>query len=313
MNNTNTDIITHRVAMGIEYDGTNYHGWQIQQHHDETTAAEHATDKHTKNTKSHAHRRLTTIQDAVEKALSQVADCPIKTVCAGRTDIGVHALEQVIHFDTIKHRLMRSWQLGTNNHLPKNIRVQWAAEVSPSFHARFSAVARHYRYIIYNNAIASALLCDRALWFMHPLDENKMQEAANYLIGEHDFSAFRASSCQSQSVNRHLHSIKVARKNELITIDVKANAFLHHMVRNIVGTLLPIGIGDKEPQWLDKILKMRDRQKSGITAKANGLYLAGVEYHPSHHLPNVKKNSSDQNCCNGVDFTQFIQHSLKQT
>lgn len=242
-----------RIALGVEYDGTNYHGWQRQDN-------------------------ICTIQEKVEHALGQVAVQPVKVVCAGRTDAGVHAIGQVIHFDTQAARSDRSWILGTNTYLPADIRILWARHVTDDFHARFSALARQYRYIIYNNIVASAILRDRSMWTPVTLNEKLMHEAGQCLIGKHDFSSFRGSGCQAKSAERNVMSLAVARSGNMVTIDIKANAFLLHMVRCIVGMLVKIGKGEKPPTWAKEVLIARDRKVSAATAPAQGLYLVGVDY-----------------------------------
>jgi len=261
-----TDSINNpskRIAIGLEYDGSNYHGWQSQEAH------------------------LITVQNEVETAFSKVADQPIRIYCAGRTDVGVHAVNQVIHFDTDKKRTIDAWVLGANSYLKKDIRVKWAQEMPSDFHARFSAIARHYRYIIHNSKQQSALLRNRACWYPWQLDANAMDKAIAYLLGEHDFSAFRASSCQSLSTNRCVHIAQVTRYEDCISIEIKANAFLHHMVRNIVGALFLIGRGEKQPIWMKELLDGRDRTQGGVTAKANGLYLLAVTYRSEYSLPQM--------------------------
>jgi tRNA pseudouridine38-40 synthase len=242
-----------RIALGIEYDGTNYFGWQRQP-------------------------KRPTIQTAVEAALSKVANHQVVVNVAGRTDAGVHALGQVIHFDTAIKRSNDAWVLGTNSNLPADIRVHWALTVSNNFHARYSAVARQYRYLIYNSNAASALLRYRALSVHQYLNEVLMQEAANYLLGEHDFSSVRGNGCESKSPFRCVELLTVVRNSELIFIDIKANAFLLHMVRNIVGLLLAVGKGAKPPIWVDSVLKARDRKQGSITVAPHGLYLYHVDY-----------------------------------
>lgn len=242
-----------RIALGVEYDGTDYCGWQRQ-------------------------FNVITIQEKIETALTQVADQPIVVTASGRTDAGVHAVAQVVHFDTEAKRSDRAWILGTNSNLPADIRILWARHVAPDFHARYSAVARHYRYMIYNNQVASALLRHRAIWWREELDVKLMDEAGRYLIGEHDFSSFRSSGCQAKSARRRVISLKVTRNGGMINIDIKANAFLFHMVRNIVGVLLKIGMGERLPLWSKEVLAAHDRRVAGITAGASGLYLVGVHY-----------------------------------
>jgi tRNA pseudouridine38-40 synthase len=242
-----------RIALGIEYDGTNYYGWQRQQD-------------------------ICTIQKELEKALSKVADQPVTVTAAGRTDVGVHALAQVVHFDTDAMRPDRAWILGTNSNLPDDIRVLWAKHVSPEFHSRYDAKVRHYRYMIYDNAVASALLRHRAMWCRNLIDEKLMHEAAQLLIGEHDFSSFRGSGCQSKSVKRNVVSIDVSRSGAMVNINIKANAFLLHMVRNIAGVLLEVGVGEKPVEWVKEVLLACDRKKAAVTLPACGVYLVKVEY-----------------------------------
>lgn len=249
-----------RVALGIEYDGTGYVGWQRQ-------------------------KSGVGVQAVVEKTLSKVADEPVAVVCAGRTDTGVHATEQVVHFDTPAERTERGWMLGANSNLPDDINVSWAALVADDFHARFSASLRIYRYLILNRHYRSALNRRRAWWVYEPLEEGAMQEAASHLIGRHDFSAFRAAGCQASTPVRELSELSVARRGNWIVITVKANAFLQHMVRNIAGTLVAIGRGEQEPKWARSVLDTRDRTKGGVAAPPHGLTLIGVEYPDRFGLP----------------------------
>ncbi|MCX7108840.1 MAG: tRNA pseudouridine(38-40) synthase TruA [Candidatus Methylumidiphilus sp.] len=250
-----------RIALGLEYDGSDFVGWQWQ-------------------------TGQRNVQACVEEAVSKVAAEPVTVHCAGRTDAGVHALEQVIHFDTHTHRECRSWLMGANANLPDDVRVLWAKEVGPGFHARYSAVARYYRYVILNRPMKSALYRKQVTWCFYPLDESKMQEAANHLLGHHDFSSFRAQGCQSKSPSRIMHFIRVRRENERVIIDLSANAFLHHMVRNIAGVLMEIGTGKKPADWTSQLLELRDRKQGGVTAPSDGLYLGGVCYPPAFGLPN---------------------------
>jgi tRNA pseudouridine38-40 synthase len=245
-----------RIALGIEYDGQNFAGWQWQ-------------------------RGRRTLQAVVEEALGRVAAEPVRVVCAGRTDAGVHALEQVVHFDTPVYRKPYSWLMGTNSELPEDVRVLWVREVSGDFHARYSAIARFYRYVILNRPMKSALQRRQVTWHYHPLDHDRMREGAQCLIGEHDFSSFRAQDCQSASPFRFMHFIHVYREADRVIVDLAANAFLHHMVRNIVGVLLDIGSGKQPPEWTRQVLEARDRKRGGITAPSDGLYLGGVCY-PEH-------------------------------
>ncbi|GAA6185182.1 tRNA pseudouridine(38-40) synthase TruA [Aliiglaciecola sp. 2_MG-2023] len=253
---------TNRIALGIEYDGSNYYGWQRQS-------------------------QVTSVQLHLEKALSKVANHPVAVLCAGRTDAGVHATGQVVHFETPAFRPERSWTLGVNTHLPKDIAVKWAKQVSPDFHARFSAVGRRYRYIIYNNPFRPAILAGGLTHMYTELDHQKMHEAAQCLVGEHDFSAFRASLCQANSPVRRLEHIQVTRRGQYIMIDVQANAFLHHMVRNITGSLAVIGSGEQPVEWMKKLLDQKDRAKAGATAKPNGLYLVDVLYPEHFGIPEI--------------------------
>ena len=245
--------VTHRVALGIEYDGSKFAGWQIQE-------------------------GRATIQAALEQALSAVADQTVRVVCAGRTDAGVHGLAQVVHFDTTALRTDYSWQRGGNAGLPPDIRITFSKSVPADFHARTSAIARHYRYTILNRSAASALDVGRVTWTPYALDEGAMAEGAQHLIGDHDFSAFRAQSCQSKSPRRIMYFIRVAREGDRIHIDVCANAFVHHMVRNIAGTLMAVGAGKQPPEWVREVLARRDRALAGVTAPPDGLYFAGVLY-----------------------------------
>jgi len=240
-----------RIALGLEYDGTHFCGWQYQPD-------------------------LRTVQTEIEKALSFVADSPIRVVCAGRTDTGVHALEQIVHFDTDKKRPLHAWVKGTNTQLPEDVVVLWARQVDEMFHARFLALQRHYRYIICNRKTREPLFRHRKSWYPRPLNESHMQKAAQYLLGKHNFSSFRDSGCQSHSPVRCVDEIKVRREGKDIIINIKANAFLHHMVRNIIGVLLEIGDGRRSVDWIKEVLCAEDRTKAGITAPAQGLYLVEV-------------------------------------
>jgi tRNA pseudouridine38-40 synthase len=244
-----------RIALGVEYDGTAYNGWQRQ-------------------------RTGRGVQERLEAALSEVANESIEVVCAGRTDTGVHASGQVVHFDTSSERSERSWLLGANTNLPDDISVTWVARVGADFHARYSATSRSYRYRILNRLQRSALHRHRAWWIHVPLDVEAMSEAARPLIGEHDFSGFRAAGCQSTTPVREITSLEIARNGDWITIDVTANAFLQHMVRNITGTLVAVGKGDEPPGWVADVLAGRDRTAGGMAAPPHGLTLVSVEYPP---------------------------------
>jgi tRNA pseudouridine38-40 synthase len=242
-----------RIALVLEYDGSHYHGWQAQ-------------------------AGLHTVQQAVEDALSKVADCPISVVCAGRTDTGVHATNQVLHFDCDKERSVRAWIHGANSFLPKDICVKWGRELTETFHARYSATARRYRYVIYNGAIRPALMRSNVTWQYRQLDYRLMHQGAQLLLGENDFTSFRSVECQSNTPMRNIHKLQVSRMGDLVIIDITANAFLHHMVRNIAGVLIAIGSGKHPVSWVDEVLKAKDRRLGAETAPAYGLYLVQVTY-----------------------------------
>lgn len=242
-----------RIVLGVEYDGTAYAGWQWQQ-------------------------GKPSVQGELEKALSKIADYAVTVVCAGRTDAGVHALEQVVHFDTEVERDLHGWLMGGNSQLPDDIRITWAKPAVLDFHARYSAIARFYRYVILNRPMKSALLRTQATWCYQPLDAERMHDAAQFLIGEHDFSSFRAQGCQSVSPNRLMHFIDVYREGEKVIIDICANAFLHHMVRNIAGVLIEVGSGKQPQDWPRQLLVVKDRTQAAMTAPPHGLHLGGVCY-----------------------------------
>jgi tRNA pseudouridine38-40 synthase len=249
-----------RFAAGLEYDGRAYSGWQFQP-------------------------GLQTVQGALEQALSRVADSTVQCVCAGRTDAGVHALAQVAHFDSDAVRSERGWRLGANTYLPADVSVAWLREVPAQFHARFSALSRGYRYLILNRDSRHALSAGRATWERRPLDVPSMHAAAQVLIGEHDFSAFRSVECQARSPLRRVAHLCVARRDEWVIIDITANAFLHHMVRNIAGLLMSVGRGDSAAQRVAQVLAGRDRKVNAATAPPDGLYLAQVRYPAEFGLP----------------------------
>ena len=253
-----------RYALGIEYSGSAYCGWQRQPHCD-------------------------SIQQRLETAVGFVANHDVELVCAGRTDAGVHAVEQVVHFDSHSQRSVRAWMMGSNCRLPPDIRVRWAKPVSDDFHARFSARARVYRYIIVNNPVPSALFHDRASWEFRPLDHESMHESAQSLLGEHDFSSFRAVGCQAKSSRREIQEISVLRHGDLVILDVRANAFLYHMVRNIAGSLIAVGSGARDGAWFDEVFAARDRDLAAPTAPAAGLYFLRACYENSHELPTTGK------------------------
>jgi len=280
--------ILYRIALKVEYLGTHYCGWQFQPH-------------------------CPSIQGHLQQALSRVANVPVELVCAGRTDAGVHAVGQVVHFDTPAVRPDKAWIQGVNTQLPKDIRVVWVkqmAEFSANqvseclaeqpyaqkdksvflqtnelFHARFSAVARQYRYVIYNRSVHSAVLADRVTWVSQPLDEVRMHQAAQALIGEQDFSSFRAAACQASHARREVQKVAVQRQGDFVWVDIQANAFLHHMVRNIVGTLLEIGLGQQPVDWVAELLALQDRTQAGMTAPASGLYFVNALYPAAWQIP----------------------------
>ena len=249
-----------RIAVGVEYDGGAYVGWQTQP-------------------------ALRTVQQTVEAALAAIADSAVTIVCAGRTDAGVHAVGQVAHFDAAASRGMRSWVLGANSELPADVSLSWARPVPTHFHARYSALARTYRYLILNRPTRSALFARRAAWVHRPLDHERMQAAATALEGEHDFSAFRAAECQAKSPVRRLERLRVTRHADWVAIEATANAFLHHMVRNIAGLLIAIGKADAPVAWAREVLEGRDRTRNAATAPAGGLYLHTVRYPDAFGVP----------------------------
>ena len=249
-----------RVVLGIEYDGSSFAGWQSQPHGN-------------------------TVQDVLERALAVVADETVRTVCAGRTDAGVHATCQVAHFDTAAKRPDGAWVRGVNAQLPPSVAVTWACGTDREFHARFSAFARHYRYLLLNRPVRAALSAGRVGWCHRPLDTDAMAGAAALLLGERDFSAFRAAECQAKSPVKTLHRASISRRGDLVVFDFSANAFLHHMVRNLVGSLVWVGKGSQPREWLADVLASRDRSRAAPTFEAAGLYFSGVDYEPHWHLP----------------------------
>lgn len=269
--------------MGVEYAGTGWLGWQTQPHG-------------------------MTVQDQLENALKRFANNSIQTHCAGRTDAGVHALEQVVHFDTLLDRTAYSWVNGVNAFLPNSIAVRWAKELASAdqmsadeevevdkivqpgnpFHARFSAYERTYHYVIHNSTVRSPIWSGRTGWVFRPLDVARMQEAANFLLGEHDFTVFRAAGCQAKSPIKHMYEAKVRRCGDLIVCSFRASAFLHHMVRNMVGALIFVGVGRRDVTWISELLKSRDRSLSAPTFSPDGLYLAKIGYDPRWELPQSK-------------------------
>lgn len=248
-----------RVALGIEYSGTPFCGWQRQPH-------------------------ANSVQQAIEEALAKVADAPVRIHVAGRTDTGVHATEQVIHFDSPVAREMKAWVRGVNTYLPDSISILWAHVVAEDFHARYSAQSRRYRYVILNRPSRPALLHQQVTWVYQKLDHDSMQQAAKYLIGQHDFSSYRALACQAKSPMRTVHQINIGQQGEFIFVDIHADAFLHHMVRNIAGVLIAIGRGEQNINWSRMVLELRDRTLGGVTAKPSGLYLVKVQYDDKYEL-----------------------------
>jgi tRNA pseudouridine38-40 synthase len=265
-----------RIALGVEYDGAPYCGWQSQ-------------------------ADGSTVQDTLQSALTQIAGSPISSeypagelisvIAAGRTDTGVHACEQVVHFDTHTERPLTAWVRGVNALLPSSIAVRWAHPVPDEFHARFSAHGRSYRYLLINRAVRPAIQAGKVGWFHAPLDVSAMQAAAQYLLGEHDFSAFRAAQCQAKSPVKHLHQLDIHRQGEMLIIDCSADAFLHHMVRNIVGCLVYVGKGKYPPVWLSEVLAGRERSFAAPTFAPDGLYLRRIKYEAKWGLPQMENDA----------------------
>lgn len=253
-----------RIVLVLEYDGSHYCGWQSQS-------------------------AGCSVQDALESALSKIACCKIRVITAGRTDAGVHALYQVVHFDTLVHRPANAWVRGVNAHLPKDIAVVWASEISPDFHARYSATERRYLYFLLSHPVRPGLYNQRVGWFHQPLDVKQMQIAAKILLGQHDFTAFRAAQCQAKSPIRTLNKLEISCQESIIIFELCADAFLHHMVRNIVGCLVYVGKGKYSPEWIQTLIENRDRAKAAPTFSAAGLYLAGVSYDLKWNLPDFRQ------------------------
>lgn len=249
-----------RFAASVEYDGSLFCGWQSQ-------------------------LGVATVQDAVEQALSKVADHPVKVVAAGRTDTGVHSIGQIIHFDSEAVRSVDAWLRGGNTHLPAGVSILWVERVDGQFHARFGAIERAYRYIILNRPVRPSLYAGKVSWDYRYLDGERMRKGATHLLGEHDFSSFRAAGCQASSPRRHLRALDIQRHGEWIWFDVVADAFLHHMVRNLVGTLSSVGAGLHPPEWIREVLNSRERKVAGVTATPDGLYLVRVDYPEQFNLP----------------------------
>jgi len=249
-----------RYALGIEYDGADFFGWQRQSH-------------------------ASSVQQSLEESLTVVANHPVTVICAGRTDTGVHARGQVVHFDSPSKRSKRQWMLGVNSNLPDAVRVLWIQAVDDSFHARFSAFSRSYRYSILNRWVRPAIGVSYYGWCRYELDAGRMNEAARVLSGRHDFSAFRSSGCSAQHAVREVLAIAVTRQANIVAIDITANAFLYHMVRNIVGSLIAVGQGEKTIQWFTEVFQGQDRKLAGVTAESQGLCFMNVRYDPKYKLP----------------------------
>jgi tRNA pseudouridine38-40 synthase len=266
-----------RFALAVEYCGERYHGWQRLKGTNHLTA-----------------------QAALEDALGFVAAEPIQLVCAGRTDAGVHATNQIVHFDTVAVRPAKAWVLGGNARLPADIRIKWAHPVNFDFHARFSARRRTYRYLIVNTPAQPAIAASQCLWVRKPLDVHAMQQAANYCLGEHNFNAVRSSICQAKNPVRTLYSFTITTFNDWVVVELCGNAFLHHMVRNLMGLLLPVGLGEKKPEWVRDVLDTCDRKQAGKTEAAKALYLVKVEYDKDYGFPVMAKGPfmlPDNLCC----------------
>lgn len=259
---------TRRIALCVEYNGAAFRGWQAQ-----------------------LNQNHPTVQEALERVLSGVAAHPLRVNCAGRTDAGVHATWQVVHFDTTAERPLKAWVRGANARLPRQIAVRWAQEVDPEFHARFSATSRRYRYVIHNQPARAARLTELVASHHAPLDAERMHEAGQYLIGEKDFSAFRGAACQSRTPMRNVTELTVRRHGSYVFLEIEANAFLLHMVRNIVGVMLWIGDGRREPIFMKELLEGRDRTKAAPTAPPEGLTLIGVRYPAHFGLPEPDWNA----------------------
>jgi tRNA pseudouridine38-40 synthase len=255
-----------RIAAIVEYDGTAFCGWQYQD-------------------------GVRTVQDEVEKAVSKVANSPVRIITAGRTDAGVHATGQVIHFDADVSRNNNAWLRGINSNLPADVAIHWVNQVDDNFHARFDATGRHYHYVILNRRTRPTFLAKKVTWDYRDLNVARMEVAAKHLVGEHDFSSFRAVACQAKSPVRDLRLLEVSARGDYIVLHVYANAFLHHMVRNLAGVLMTIGSGEQEPDWAKSVLAARDRTQGGLTAPPDGLYLTAVEYPESSGIPVLSPES----------------------
>lgn len=251
-----------RIALAVEYNGSAFHGWQLQK-----------------------DPIMPTVQGELERALSKIANHPVRVHCAGRTDTGVHAMSQIVHFDTAADRPLKAWLMGTNAELPAEVCVRWVKPVVVDFHARFSALKRRYRYIIYNHPVRSAVLAGKVSWQCLPLCAESMHREAQHLVGSHDFTSYRAAACQSRSPVRDVDYLAVQRQGDLVVLDIEANAFLMHMIRNIAGVLMAVGSGKQQSGWAREVLEARDRTLGGVTAPPHGLYFMGALYPPEYQLP----------------------------
>ena len=251
-----------RYALTVEYDGSQFNGWQVQ-------------------------TGVPTVQETLETALSRVANHPVRVTGAGRTDTGVHATGQVAHFESSSPRSLRSWLKGANTLLPQGASILSVSPIGPNFHARFSATGRAYRYVIFNRPVAPTFLRSRVTWEYRPLDVSRMRAAAAFLVGQHDFNAYRAVACQSENSIRELRRLRVGASGQWIWVDAEAESFLQHMVRNIVGVLIAVGAGEKEPAWAGEVLNSRDRASGGVTAPPDGLYFARASYPAPYELPTM--------------------------
>lgn len=256
----------NRIAAVVEYDGSRFKGWQLQDD-------------------------VRTVQGIIESAITVVADKPVRVITAGRTDTGVHASGQVFHFDTGAERSSKAWLRGINSNLPGDVVIRWARRVDPEFHARFSATGRHYQYVILNRSVRPTYLARRVTWEYRPLDVELMRQAAATLVGTHDFSSYRTVHCQAKDPVRELRILEVSRNGQFVLIHVYANAFLHHMVRNIAGVLISIGAGEQPPGWAAEVLAAQDRTLGGMTASPDGLYLTTVEYPKAYDIPQLSTDT----------------------
>lgn len=268
LNVSDPTVTLYRIALAVEYDGQGFCGWQRQ---------------------PHCH----SVQAELEDALSTIACTPITVYCAGRTDTGVHAMAQVVHFETDVDRPLRAWSFGVNSHLDRRVSVHWVKYMPDNFHARFSALDRSYRYTLINRATRPGYQAGTLGWERSPLDADRMHAAAQFILGEHDFSSFRSSECQANHALRYLKQLDIHRNQDRIIIDVKANGFLHNMVRILTGCLLAIGRGDKPVSWMAELLNARDRKLAGVTAPPNGLCFLQPSYPEEFGVPDFESSKSD--------------------